>query len=171
MRILILIFSIAPLMTFVGCVHHSAESVTALNAQANNASKSQAERAHAIFTLFARHLRAGSSAAVVQHVLANTNWLGDTSLIAIPDSGPGLPIRVTSGDSAFVIHLFPTAGSEGQSPWVIYFRLTYDLRKEDALAFLCGQRLESDPKLVEFALCSPHRIEHFSHEGVHAYDL
>jgi hypothetical protein len=171
MRILVPILSIASLLTFFGCVHDSAESVSALNVQANNASKSQGERAHAIFTLFAHHLRPGSSSADVRRVLANTNWLHDTRLIAIPDSGPGLPIRVTSEDSAFVIHLFPTEKNEGRSPWVIYFRLTYDLRKEDALAFLRGERLKSDLKLVEFALCSPRRVDHFSHEGVHAYDL
>lgn len=198
MRIVFSIFSTLTAIAFIGCAHHrgeslswsghtilpKGESVTSLNTLANTPAADRADRARAIFTLFAHHIRPGSSAADVHRVLADTNWMGEVNLDGIYALQGQVPLDMTSGDTSFCLHLFPVEKDNQWSPWVIYFRLSGRgpdgvRSKEEALAFLRGDTtLHGNPKLVEFALCFPaneetrrSRIERFSCRGIHVYDM
>src|SRR5215218_7021741 len=208
MRIIATIFSALTAIVFAGCAHHpgeslswndhtvlpKGESITSLNTLANNPASNRADRARAIFTLFAHHIRPGSSAADVRRVLADTNWMAAVNLYGVYALAGWIPVEIGSEDTVFCLHLFPVEMDGSWSPWVIYFRLSGKppegpgRRKEEALAFLHGDTtLRGNPKLVEFALCYPdtrdtthgiraddpgrHRIERFSRRGIHVYKL
>jgi len=155
------------------------ESVTALLARANNPTGNQADRARAVFTLLARHVRPGSSATDVHRVLTDTAWLQQTHLHGFRALAGWIPVEMGSDHTVFRMYLFPADADKQWSPWVIYFRMSGMLRDEDALVFLRGERAIESTRLVEFALCFPHsskpgnlvgRIERFSREGIHIYD-
>ncbi len=157
----------------------SGENVAVLNARANSSTNNQAERASAVFTLFAHHIRLGSSAADVHQALTDTAWLQESHLYGVRILGGWIPVEMTFEDTVFCIHLFPDDSAKEWSPWVIYFRLSGQLRDEDALAFLKGESVVGNPKLMELALCFPHslkprnlpgRIERYSTNGIHIYN-
>jgi len=195
------IFSSVLVVALLGCAHDRGEklswndqtilprgeSVTSLTARANDAASDRADRARAIFALFAHHIRPESSASEVHRVLTDATWLQDTHLYGVRALGGWVPVEMTFEDTVFCIHLLPVEKEKGWSPWVIYFRLSGKLRDEDALAFLRGESVTGNPKLVEFALCYPdardtthgiraddpgrRRIERFSRRGIHIYEL
>jgi hypothetical protein len=206
-RIVFIIFSTLTAIALVGCAHHRSESlsssghtilpkgesVTALNAFANNSASNRADRARAIFKLFAHHIRPGASAAEVHSVLADTNWMGDVNLYRVYVPPDFLPVEMTSEDTVFCLHLFPLVEMDKlSSPWFIYFRLSGLPREgsgrnpEEAMAFLRGDTtLYGRPRLIEFALCYPSdpaasypsaqamltaRIERFSRRGIRVYE-
>jgi hypothetical protein len=155
------------------------DDVAALNLQANNPANDRAERARAIFTLFAWHIPPNASAGRVHEVLTDTTWLRKTRLYEINLLSGWVPIEVNVKDTMFCLHLFPADAAKESSPWVIYFRLTGKLQQEDALEFLRGETVAGNPKLAEFALCSPNsknptglpgRIESFSKQGLRVLD-
>jgi hypothetical protein len=155
--------------------------VANLNAAANNTANSQAERARAVFTLFAHHVRPGFSAKETAGALLDPRWLGESDLSEIVAVGGWLPVEWTANNTAFRVYLFPTQTEKPWSAWVIYFTLSGRLpdhqarSKDDALAFLRGEAgLYGDPRLEEFALCFPAdprtkqaRVERFGPRGIH----
>lgn len=157
------------------------QRIPALNSIANDRSKGQEERARAVFTLFARHIRPGSSAEEAHRALLDLRWLKDSQLRKIVTVGGWLPVEWTSDNTVFQVDLFPNGAETPWSPWVIYFSLSGRLpngrsRSEDeALEFLHGSAaLYGNPKVEEFALCFPadprskkFRIERFSRRGMH----
>ena len=164
----------------------SGQSVSFLNVLANDSSSSREERARAIFTLFAHHIRPGSSAAEVHAVLTSTNWMASANLYAVTALGGWVPVEYTLEDSVFCMDASPADMDKQWSPWIICLRLSgikpsgrnqEELIRE-ALAFLSGDtRLHGNPKLVEFALCFPgqpevgrRHIERFCRRGTHVYD-
>ncbi len=181
-------------VSFFGCAHDRremlswsdrtilphGESVESLNAMANTAAAGRAKRARAIFTLFADHIRPGASTTEVHRALANTTWLKETNLYGVRVLGGWVPVEMALGDTVFCIHLFPVEMNKQWSPWVIYFRLSGQLRDEDAKAILRGESVANDTRLVEFALCYPEkrqsagggsRLERFSRRGIHVYEM
>lgn len=155
-------------------------SIAQLSALANDSANTEAERAGAVFELFAHHVRPGCSAAEFRDVFSNTNWLRDCRLHGVYFLGGWVPVDMRSSDidTVFSLHLFPAASDKG-ALWVIYFRLTGKMREGGARAFLAGEAKAGNPtKLVEFALCFPHstspgglpgHIERFSSRGIHVY--
>lgn len=187
--------------TLFGCAHDDAddadnhwsdrtslprgESVTSLNARANNAAVERDERARAVFTLFAHHIRPGFSGAEVRRVLGNTAWLKDIHLYGVRELAGWSAVPLTSDGTVFTMLLFPVEMNKRWSPWGIVFRLSGKLRDEDALAFLRGERTGGSPEIEEFALVYPvkrnadgglpagekrTRIERFSRRGIHVYE-
>ena len=185
-------------VVFFGCTSHRSESISwngrsilprgesvaSLNIIANDFGRSRADRARAIFTLFAYHMQPGFSAVQVHGVLTDTNWMGDVNLYGVYALGGWVPVEMTFEDTVFCLHLFPVDADKHWSPWVIYFRLSGTTPEgpgrpaEEALAFLHGDTtLRGNPKLVEFALCYPgnqpsvtRRCERFSSKGIHVYE-
>jgi hypothetical protein len=156
------------------------ESAKVLNSRANNPISSQAERARAIFTLFAHHIRPGYSAVEVHQVLGNAVWLSGVHVNCIRVLAGWVPVDATAvGDTIFCMQLFPVGENEGARYWAIYFRLSGQHQDEDGLAFLKGQNVTGNPRLVEYALCFPHsskpghllgRMENFSQQGIYVYN-
>ena len=173
-------------------------TIAALNAQANNAATNETERSKAIFALFANYIKPGQTAAEVHRVLTDTAWVKGAQLFRMGDLAGSTFIEMTTEDSVFCLGLFPhkkkwsdwpsaSAAPQGvmaetapETHWWLYLRLSgSQLQNEDALAFLRGEPVAGNPKIIEFALCLPHptspgrlagRIERFSKYGIHAYD-
>jgi hypothetical protein len=198
MRIFFVISTVVVGVALFGCAHDHAEklswnyhsilargeSIATLNAKANEKVNDQAECARSVFTLFAYHIRPGSSAAEVHRVLTNASWLQDTHLYGVRALGGWSAVPLTSDGTVFTMHLFPMEKDKRWSPWGISFRLSGTLRDEDALAFLRGEKVAGNPKIEEFSLCYPERrnpdgsipdirkmprIERFSPRGIHVY--
>ena len=187
------VFMILVLCCAIGCAHAGPEALSwdgrttldtnaampALNALANNPTTNRAERARAVFTLFANYIKSGQTAEDVHRVLTDTTWLESAHVDGVYMLAGWIPVEIGSGGTVFCVHLF--ADKKGLSDWVIYFRISgsSDWREEDASAFLRGKSLVGNPKLIEFALCFPHlaspghlpgRIERFGKQGIHVYD-
>ena len=151
------------------------ETVEVLNARANNPTNNQAERARAVFTLLARHMRPGSAAHEVGRVFIDPGWLTETKLDYVWEINGWIPVEFE--DSVFRLSLFPADSAVGWSPWTIYFRVWPGVLEEDVLEFLKGRDVAGSAQLKEFALCFPPskpqgrgRIERFSVYGMHVYD-
>ena len=197
MRTVNTILSVLSVMALLGCAHRSesvswndhtilpgGESIASLNALASNQESNRADRARAIFTLFAHHIRPGFSAGEVHRILTDTNWMSEINLYGVYALGGWVPVEMTFEDTVFCLDLFPAEMDKQWSPWAIYFRLSGTTpegpgrRKEEALAFLHGDTtVQGNPKLLEFALCFPEqpetrrgRIERFSRLGMYVYD-
>lgn len=192
-RILFVSTSFLFLQIFVGCAYKrsdstpwqncskslGSESIASLNQRANDSIKPQAERASAVFTLFAQHIRPGSSVDAVRRVFTDTTWLREIHLAGVRELAGKVPVEYSLEDTVFCMHLFPAEAEEQWSPWVVYFRLSGQQRDEDGLAFLKGEHLAGNPKLLEFALCIPApskanggvgRVEHFSAQEKAVFD-
>jgi hypothetical protein len=149
----------------------SSATIPALNVLANNDTTDRAERARAVFTLFANYVKPGDAPAKVHGILTDARWLEHANLYGVYALDGWIPVETSFEDTVFCLHLF--ADEKGWSNWVIYFRLTGSphWQKEDALAFLRGKSVSGSPKIVEFALCFPgRRIERFSARGIYVYD-
>jgi len=177
MRVYIAVALMVMLLWTPGCAHkptdanywkrHSVlpkgESVAILDARANDQSKSQAERARAVFTLLARHIKVGASANKVHRIFVNTAWLQECRYDCIRILNGWMPIVWPEGTTAYELALFPLQKDSEWGQWHIYFSLSGDLKDEDGLSFLRGEQLPGNPKLYEFALCFPDgRIERYS---------
>jgi hypothetical protein len=157
----------------------SAESIAALNTIANNLGNHRAERARAVFKLFANYIKPGQTAAEVHKVLTDTAWLQDTNLHGVYDIAGWVPVELTTEDTVFGLKLFSEATDSNLGPWMIWFRLTgHDRTEKEACAFLRGDMtLVGKPQIVEFALCFPSerplhsgRTERFGRRGIHVYE-
>ena len=205
MRILCTMLSSLTIVVLAGCARDQVsnlsrsgrtilpggQSVASLNLLANNTASNRADRARAIFTLFARHIQPGCTAVEVRKALTDINWLGEAGIGGVWAVGGWIPVEM---NDAFALSLFVDAN--GWSEWVIYMRLSCTTgRKEDevvaflrqhampedelalsiasqrlstqeALAFLKGgSSLAERPRLQEFALCFPNLSEHHGRKG------
>jgi hypothetical protein len=149
-------------------------SIAALCKTAEDGQVDRANRAAAVFGLFANHLRAPCGPADAGKVFGEAKWLKDSPLNYIIGVAGLIPVGFGEDTTVYDLYLFPD--QEGRSDWVIYLRLSGSYRSADeARAFLRGEKnLKGDPKLVEFALCYPDppgemkygRILHFDREGM-----
>ena len=193
MRILLFTFSIALMTCILSCAHNNDQATpwigssvlpkkdsAVLLACANDATRTQADRASAVLTFFAHYVHPGSSAVDIHQVFTDTAWLRDTRLYAFRDLLGMIPVQMTDEDTVFCIHLFPVSPEKDWSPWVIYFRLSGKLRDEEAFEFLRGQSSKESTRLIEFALCFPHssdptnfpgHTERFSRGGIRVYQF
>lgn len=201
MRILTTILAVTTLTVVAGCAHSpkptplvmrgeslffwqdktvllSERTIPELDTLANDSRASEMDRARAVFNLFAQHVRPGSTSVEFQSVVSITNWLRDCRLNGVYSLAGWIPVEMASGDTVFSLALFPVPSDKG-SLWVVYFRLSGNLREGDAQAFLAGDApAGSKTRMLEFALCFPHstspgllpgRIERFSSRGIHVY--
>ena len=194
MRIACSMFAVLVAVLPTGCAHsptslswgdHSAlpfgESVASLNAVVASSASSPDEKAKAIFTLFAQHIRPGSTAEQVHSVVMDTNWMASAYVYGVGALGGSVPVELTPDDSVFILLLFRE--SRPANPWHICFRLSGkgssgSIRSdEEASAFLRGDTtLQGSPRLLEFALCFPDateyhgRIERYGPKGIHVYE-
>ena len=159
-------------------------SVAMLNVSANSPSLIQEKRAHAIYTLFAYHVRPGFSAADMHTVLKDTSWLKTANLTRLELLAGWIPVNSGSDRTLFDLHLFYTQKDDADNNWwCIEFSLSGPNRSlADAVDFLNGNtELIANPKLEEFALMFPppktgfsrspggRRMEVYSKEGIHVY--
>jgi hypothetical protein len=151
--------------------------ISDLNAIANCASRGRAERAKAVFTLFANYIKPGARASDVHKVLRDTRWVKQASVERINNLGGWVPVDSDNGDeSLFRICLFPD--KDGSSDWEIYLYVSSNsLDGEYCSRFLRGEKLTGDPKIGQFALCFPEtkpesmgRMEQFGPKGIHVYE-
>lgn len=158
----------------------SEDTIPALNETANSTSNTQEDRGRAIFTLFGRYLQPGCSSSELRQVLTDVGWLKDSELQRLGTWSGWIPISYPFEDTEFCLCLFPTGPDKRANEWHVYFRLTGQQEKADALRFLRGSASAgSGTKMAEFALCFPHtiypdratgRIERFSAQGIHVYE-
>lgn len=148
------------------------ESLSILNARANSPSLNHADRARAIFTLFAYHVRSGFSAADMRAVLTNTSWLKAADVSSIGDLAGWIPIDLKSDRTVFGLNLFSTEHYTNEGVWSICFSLSGPSRSSsDGLSFLRGKTTVSDnPTILEFALISPpNQLRGFPGRRIEAY--
>jgi uncharacterized protein YceK len=127
-----------------------------LNRLANHRAAEPKQRANAVLTLFAKHVRVGSRPPDLRLVLRDTSWLRE---IEVSDFGLDwagyFPVMPTFEDRVFILHLFPAKpGAQSSS---IYLRLSgrtaANTTTEACLAFLRGEGEAGDGTgLMQFAL-------------------
>lgn len=66
-----------------------------------------------------------------------------------------IPVRMKFEESVFCLHLCALPSDKKFKRGTVYFRLSGELRIEDALAFLRGDPTMENVRLTEFALCFP----------------
>jgi hypothetical protein len=155
------------------------ESVADLNQRANDRTASQRDRARAVFTLFARHIRPHSSEAEAHRVLGNAAWLKETNLEGERNLLGLSFLERTPHNTTFYLTLFPHDRKRSWSPWGIEFSLSGKISDADANAFLRGDKSAEHVRLLEFALFFPpksepygraRRCELFSSKGIWILD-
>ena len=192
MHILIVLLIFATVATVVGCSpdrgtiapgdpqtsSETPKDSTSLSAVANNPSASQADRSRAVFSLFARFIPAGSSSKAVQQVIGDAKWLNDVHIEGVYALGGLIPVEFDFDSTVFAISLFPENAGDPWSPWLMYVRLSGQLKEAQAIAFLHGEA-DDTVNLVEYALCFANssnpgqfigRIERFSRDGMRVYE-
>jgi hypothetical protein len=134
----------------------SRESIGALNTLANSDSASHAERARAIFALFANHIKPGATANDVHSVLTDTTWLTHCNLQGWYAPQGHIPFEGRDG-TMFVVMLFPddriVVGGVGVL-WTVCLRITFSEArpKEEVLAFLRRHAMPQDERSMSIAL-------------------
>ncbi|HJZ90907.1 MAG TPA: hypothetical protein VKE40_08545, partial [Gemmataceae bacterium] len=133
----------------------------------------RADRAAAVFALFANHLKPPCGSATAGAALGDAGWLASANLYEVRTVMGMIPVEFGGGATVFCLHVLPI--KDGWSDWVIYLRLSGDGRTtDDARKFLRGGlAFERKPELLEFALCYPSRkgpgtgrIERFGPKGM-----
>jgi len=153
----------------------SNRTIAELNALANEKKASRADRARAVFSLFANYIRPGDSAVEIRRVLVDTRWLQESTVEGVYDIAGWVPADFTADDTVFSIHLLHVGTDKERSPWFIYFRLSgrhsYERERDGLRFFQSDTTLPGNPKIIEFALCFPEggRVERFTMKGVHVY--
>ena len=110
------------------------EPLSSLNEIANDASRATADRRHAVFQLFAGHVRPGMTLAELAEVLAGAEWLRDEDVSVVTAIAGKIPVTWSSEDTVFVLHVLPEAGDGGT--WAIYLRVLGRVRREELIRVL-----------------------------------
>jgi len=141
---------------------------------ANDRLVGRKERAEAVFSLFANHVKLPAKGSTVGDVLAADEWLDDSELEHVTSVIGLVPVRWNPDQGLYRLYLFPDG--TGRSGWVIYFVLSSgsDRTANEVREFLRGAGNQAEaPEMVEFALCFHSRepnsqgwIESFDEKGM-----
>jgi hypothetical protein len=156
----------------------SKASAEELRTVADDPKAARADRAAAVFALFANYLPPPARADGAAAALGDAGWLADARFRKVVVLVGWVPVQIGGGSSTYCLYLFPD--KDGWSEWAVYLRLSGpDHSEADAAKFFRGERLKESPKLVEFALCYPSpkgkqhngRVERFGADGLKVYDF
>jgi hypothetical protein len=138
---------------------------------ANNTSLPLTERAKAVFTLFANHVRPGMTSTQVAAVLPNPRWLDESTIAGVYNLSGWVPVEFNMKDTVYFLNLFPALQEEGKAPWSICFRLSGGPTQPESIAqqFIRGELASYEPQLLEFALCYAQDRGHSRYEVFSLY--
>jgi len=141
---------------------------------ANDRSCSSSERAKAICTIFANHIRPLSNSQQAFRTLTSSEWLDDSSLQGVYSLAGWVPVKWW--DDRTVFGLCVCAQDWRGGNWYVWFSLDGQRTEADAMAFLRGEYDNPDVHLIEFAISFPReadveriftsRCERFAERGV-----
>ncbi|WP_437993257.1 hypothetical protein [Sorangium sp. So ce145] len=121
------------------------KSADALVVIANDATRGASERRVAVFELFKRHVRAGSTVADVARLLKRPTWLRDEDVHLVEDvGGRPPPVVLNANDTVFALDILPGAAPV-HDLWTVYLRISGHV---DRNLFSKVVRGEADPTAI-----------------------